>query len=186
MMGWSAATFSLEKKGLIAARRIRWRSWSTVPNSRSGIPERVHIERVLLPPALPVIEAVVIVGIIDMELGRADSNDRSWKLRVSGMALAYIYCGEKLVVLTIFGMQVSDLEGIFAPFHDVVVSLEQVGRRSQFWSWKLRDRAYVQSVDHKTDEVEEIDNEKSDCEYEYDAALARKNSLKHCSCYSSR
>lgn len=78
---------------------------------------------------------------------------------------------------TVFSMQVSDLEGVFAPFHDVVVPLEQIRRRSQFRSWKLRNRAQVQPVSSKAGEVEEGDNEKSN--YENGAAAVKDDGVQH-------
>ena len=47
---------------------------------REGVAERIYIERILLPLTFSVVEAVIIVGIIDMYLRRADSND--WSLKI--------------------------------------------------------------------------------------------------------
>ena len=55
-------------------------------------------------------------------------------------------------------MQLSDLESVLAPFHDVVIPFIQVRRRSQFRSRYLRDRAEVQPIHNQNDEVEEIDD----------------------------
>lgn len=42
----------------------------------------IYEERVLLPLTFSVVEAVIIVGIIDVELRRVDSNDRSLKIEI--------------------------------------------------------------------------------------------------------
>jgi hypothetical protein len=66
--------------------------------------------------------------------------------------------------LTVLSMEVSDLEGIFAPFYDVVVSFIEIGRRREFWSGKLRNGTQIESVYSKPDKVEAEDSEKLDGE----------------------
>jgi hypothetical protein len=79
--------------------------------------------------------------------------------------------------LTVFGMQVSDLERVFTPFHDVVVSFEEIGHRCQFRAREPRNRGQIQPVKNKADKVEKEDTEKKDCEN--DPALA-ENNFPHC------
>ncbi len=59
-----------------------------------------------------------------MELRRADSNDRSCRVGLATL-LQHVSLGGKVWAgLAVFSMQVSDLEGVFAPFDDVVVAFE--------------------------------------------------------------
>ncbi len=57
--------------------------------SGGGVAERIHVEGILLPLAFSVIKTIVIVGIIYVEFGRADSNNRSWVTWLSGVAAAH-------------------------------------------------------------------------------------------------
>jgi len=81
------------------------------------------------------------------------------------------------VRLTVFSMQVSDLEGIFAPFDDVIVPFEQVSCRSQLRSWKLCDRTQVQPIYRKNHKAKKGENDK--CDREDGAAPAESKCVKH-------
>jgi hypothetical protein len=65
---------------------------------------------------------------------------------------------------TVLSMEVSDLERIFAPFYDVVVSFIEIGRRREFWSGELCNGAQIESIYSKPDKVEAGSSEKLDGE----------------------
>jgi hypothetical protein len=81
------------------------------------------------------------------------------------------------VELTILGMEVSDLEGVFAPFYNAIVPFLEIRRRREFRSGELHNRAQKEPEYRKPQDVEAEDSEKLDGDD--DPALV-ESGVSHC------
>ena len=78
--------------------------------------------------------------------------------------------------VTVFSMQVSNLESVFASFDDVVIPFKEICSCGQSRSRKFGEGTEVQSIHNKSNGIEERDDEKADCK---DGAPPFNNGLIH-------